>query len=82
LVSKGWDAALAELSPDRKPKPGNPLTVGDMIETVRAISSVRPRMFEIYAYALRRIARESIGLKDAGKKKFDPKSHKRPGNSR
>jgi hypothetical protein len=35
---------------------------------------VRPRTFGSYAYALRKIARESTGQKDTNKKRFDPKS--------
>lgn len=74
LVSKGWDFAWIGLAPDRKAKLLNPLTVGDMIDRVRPLSSVRPRTFESYSYALRKIAREVTGQKDSNKKRFDPKS--------
>lgn len=74
LREKGWDAALKALSPDRDFKPKILLSVGDFIETARNLAGVRPRTFEIYAYALRKIARESTGAKDAGRAKFDPKS--------
>lgn len=74
LVSKGWDVAWAALSPDKKTKLLNPLTVGDLIDRVRPLSSVRARTFEGYAYALRKIARETTGKKDINKRRFDPKS--------
>ncbi len=74
LLSKGWDYAWAVLSPDRKAKLLNPVTVGDLLDRVRPLSSVRARTFESYAYALRKIARELTGLKDVTKKRFDPKS--------
>lgn len=72
LVSKGWDTALEESFPDRRAKPKNPLTVGDMIEVVRPLLAVRPRTFEIYAYALRKIAREATAGRDLSKRRFDP----------
>src|ERR1051326_2094776 len=74
LLAKGWDAALEECFPDRKSKPKNPLTIGDLIETVRPLLSVRPRTFEIYAYAMRKIAREALGRPDKTTRRFDPKS--------
>jgi len=74
LREKGWDVALADLSPERNVKPKNVLTIGDFIEKVRHLAGVRPRTFEIYAYALRKIARETAGTKDDSPSKFDPKS--------
>jgi integrase len=74
LVAKGWDDALEDSFPDRKAKPKNPLTVGDLIETVRPLLGVRLRTFEIYAYALRKIAREATGRPDKSKHRFDPKA--------
>ncbi|MGZ5567942.1 MAG: hypothetical protein ACXWKG_13070, partial [Limisphaerales bacterium] len=74
LREKGWDVALKALSPDREFKPKIILSVGDFIETVRNLAGVRPRTFEIYAYALRKIARESAGSKDASRAKFNPKA--------
>jgi len=73
LREKGWDAALKQLSPDRNSAPKNPTTIGSFIDIVRPLASVRPRTFEIYAYALRRIAREATGAKDTSRSGFDPK---------
>ena len=74
LREKGWDLALLDLSPDHDLKPQNVLTVGDFIEKVRHLAGVRSRTFEIYAYALRKIAREALGRKDNSRARFDPKS--------
>jgi hypothetical protein len=63
------------LSPDHDLKPQNILALGDYIEKVRHLAGVRPRTFEIYAYALRKIAREAMGRKDNGRAKFNPTSH-------
>lgn len=73
LRQKGWDAALAQLSPERALAPKNLLTIGNYIETVRPLLNVRPRSFRIYTYAFRKIAQEAIGTKDMSRKKFDPK---------
>jgi len=74
LVGKGWDVALSKLNPDKEIKPKVMITVGDLITTVRPLLTVRARTFAGYAYALRKIAREAVGQKDATKKRFDPKS--------
>ncbi len=74
LVGKGWDVALAKLNPDKEIRPKVMITVGDLITTVRPLLTVRPRTFEMYAYSLRKIAREAVGQKDSTKKRFDPKS--------
>ena len=74
LVGKGWDVALSKLNPDKEIKPKVMITVGDLITTVRPLLTVRPRTFEMYAYSLRKIAREAVGQKDSTKKRFDPKS--------
>jgi integrase len=73
LREKGWDAALKQLSPDRNSTPKNQTTIGSFIDIVRPLASVRPRTFEIYAYALRKIAREATGAKDTSRSGFDPK---------
>jgi integrase len=75
LREKGWDVAMEDLSPDHNLKAQNVLTIGDYIEKVRHLAGVRPRTFEIYAYALRKIAREALGRKDNSRAKFDPTSH-------
>jgi integrase len=74
LRAKGWDAAHKELSPTRDRTPGSLVTIGNFIESVRPLASVRPRTFDIYAYALRKIARETMGTKDTTRRKYDPKS--------
>lgn len=74
LRAKGWEEAHRELSPTRKPAPGSLVTIGNFIEAVRPLAGVRPRTFEIYAYALRKIARETIGKRDASKSKYNPKA--------
>jgi len=74
LRNKGWESALKEFFPDRSAAPKNLLTIGDLIEIVRPLASVRPRTFEIYAYAFRKIAREAVGTKDTDRRRFDPKS--------
>jgi len=74
LRSKGWDETLKAFFPDRYAAPKNLLTVGDLIELVRPLAAVRPRTFEIYAYAFRKIAREATSTKDTDHRRFDPKS--------
>ena len=74
LRQTGWEAAHKQLSPDYAVGPKNPTTIGGFIETVRPLLSVRPRTFEVYAYALRKIAREALGARDKSRRKFDPKS--------
>ena len=73
LRGRGWDEAHRELSPNRQAPPGSMVTVGDFIEAVRPLVNVRPRTFETYAYALRKIARDSFGKRDATPSKFNPK---------
>jgi hypothetical protein len=48
LLAKGWDAALTDLSPDRKVKPKNLLTLGHLIDALRPIAGVRPHTFGLY----------------------------------
>jgi integrase len=72
LRAKGWEAAHKELSPSREQVPGGLVTVGNFIEKIRPLADVRPRTFEVYAYALRKIARETMGVKDSTKRKYDP----------
>ncbi len=74
LREKGWDAAHKQLSPSRDLGPRNPVAVGEFIEMVGPMLSVRPRTLDVYAYALRKIAREAAGSKDNSRHKFDPKS--------
>jgi len=74
LRGKGWEEALKQLSPDLNRTPKSPVTIGSFIEIVRPLLNVRPRTFEIYAYALRKITREAISIRDTNKSKYDPKS--------
>src|SRR5436853_7896189 len=43
IRSKGWEAALREFQPDREAAPKSVLTVGDLLEQVRAVLGVRER---------------------------------------
>lgn len=74
MREEGWDAAKKQLSPDYDSTPTNLITIGNLIQTVRPLAAVRPRTFEIYAYSLRKIAREAIGSKDTSANKYNPKS--------
>ena len=74
LRQTGWDAAHKQLSPDHAVGPKNLTTIGSYIEEVCPLLSVRPRTFEIYAYALRKIAREALGARDTSRHKYNPKS--------
>ena len=74
LRQNGWEAARKQLSPDHALGPKNLTTIGSFIDTVCPLTDVRPRTFEIYAYALRKIAREALGDRDNSPRRFDPKS--------
>lgn len=54
VVSLGWTAAIAKHKPDSA-KPSKGSTVGDLINAVSELSSVRPATLRGYAGALRRI---------------------------
>jgi integrase len=71
--SKGWDAALAELDPERA-KVKQAATVGDVIDAVMA-AGLRKRTAENYCNALRWFAARALGLR-AGKKDFGPTGSK------
>lgn len=70
LRAKGWDAALVEFRPVVAHRSG--LSVGEFLAAVRPLLKVRARTFEVYSYALRKIAVESTGRRDAGKDRFHP----------
>ena len=74
LRAKGWADAHKELAPTREQAPGSLVTIGNFIEAVRAIANVRLRTFDIYSYALRKIARETMGVKDFTNRKYNPKT--------
>lgn len=76
LRSSNWETALKEFCPriDAIRSTIN-LTLGAYISQVQPLLRVRPRTAEIYAYALRKIAREATGCVDKSKSRFHPKAH-------
>lgn len=76
LRSADWETALKEFCPRIEAiRAMSSLTLGDYLAHVQPLLRVRPRTAEIYAYALRKIAREATGIVDRSKARFHPKSH-------
>jgi hypothetical protein len=71
LRSKGWEAALTELDPERA-NPRNTATVGGYLATCEPLFSGRKVTWIGYAYALRKIAREIARGRDSEPEKYDP----------
>lgn len=71
LVSSGWKHADSQLNPGIEEKKPEKVTVGRLIEVSQTLSSVRLETFDSYAKALRKLASDIAGIKDAGK--FDAK---------
>jgi len=71
LRSKGWEAALAELDPERA-NPQNTTTVGGYLSTCEPLFNGRKITWIGYAYALRKIAREIAKGRDGEAEKYDP----------
>lgn len=76
LRASDWETALKEFCPRIEAiRAMSSLTLGDYLTHVQPLLRVRPRTAEIYAYALRKIAREATGATDRSKARFHPKSH-------
>lgn len=76
LRATDWETALKEFCPRIEAiRAMSSLTLGDYLTQVQPHLRVRPRTAEIYAYALRKIAREATGAADKSKARFHPKSH-------
>jgi integrase len=71
LRSKGWDAALRELDPERS-NPRSMTTIGEYLDTVKPLFTGREVTWIGYAYALRKIAMEVSGKGIDGGEKYDP----------
>lgn len=76
LRATNWETAMKEFCPRVEAlRAMTSVTLGDYLAHVQIILRVRPRTAEIYAYALRKIAREATGIVDRSKARFHPKSH-------
>lgn len=76
LRATNWDTARKEFCPRIDAiRARSSLSLGDYLKQVQPLLRVRPRTAEIYAYALRKIAREATGAADRSKARFHPKSH-------
>lgn len=76
LLATDWETALKEFCPRVEAiRAMSSLTLGDYLSHVQPHLRVRPRTAEIYAYALRKIAREATGAVDKSKARFHPKAH-------
>lgn len=76
LRATDWETALKEFCPRIEAiRATSSLTLGDYLSHVQPLLRVRPRTAEIYAYALRKIAREATGAVDKSKARFHPKAH-------
>ncbi len=76
LQATDWETAIKEFCPRIEAlRTMTSLTVGDYLALVQPLLRVRPRTAEIYAYALRKIAREATGIGDRSRARFHPKSH-------
>ena len=69
ILTKGWDAALAELDPDRAAM-RNAATVGDVVAAIMS-AGLRKRTAENYCNALRWFAARAVGIR-ASRKEFGP----------
>lgn len=72
LAKEGWEATLLEFHPGYESRGEKPLTVGDFIEEVAALSSTAPKSFGDYCRSFRRIVSDIAGLK-TGKSRYDYK---------
>ena len=68
LVSKGWDATLAEQKPEKQKTVGMVVTVGDLINAASARSDIERRTLMDYCRAFRLIVGHILGLGTAPKK--------------
>lgn len=68
--ANGLDFVLAELRPDKRPD--RVCTVGEYLAAARPFATVRPRVFDQYAAALRRVYALVLGL-DAPSSRFHAK---------
>jgi hypothetical protein len=70
LLTNGWEATLAQYKPGLEPhSEGVVETVGQFIQAIEAISSVRGRTFGEYIRSFRRIVAGAFGIDDP--KKYD-----------
>jgi hypothetical protein len=73
LVVKGWDEALREFKPKSVPLSRDVSTVGDFLDELKEKADLKPKTFEGYAVALRKIVADAFAI-DGGKddkEKFD-----------
>lgn len=63
VLSKGWDAALAEYKPKAVAKAPEAATVGDVIREVEKTAGFRPSTFTAYSQSLRTL---TAGIADIG----------------
>jgi len=70
LTSQGWKHAESQLNPGIEEKKPEKVTVGELIEVSRRLSSVRSVTFESYAKSFRKLASDIAGIDEAGK--YDP----------
>ena len=76
LRATNWATAIKEFCPRVEAvRAMTSLTLGDYLSHVKPLLRVRPRTAEIYAYALRKIAREATGATDSSRARFHPKCH-------
>ncbi len=76
LRATDWETALREFCPRVEAiRAMSSLTLGDYLSHVQTHLRVSPRTADIYAYALRKVAREATGIVDKSKSRFHPKSH-------
>jgi len=62
LITKGWDATLAEHSPKHAPRPERPVTVGDYIREAETVAEVSADTFAGYCRAFRRLVSDIAGI--------------------
>jgi hypothetical protein len=70
LTANGWEAALARFKPKSKPDMKTHASVGDFLEEVKAKADLKPKTFEGYAIAFRKILTDAFNI-DGGKERFD-----------
>src|SRR5262245_52965066 len=70
LVRSGWEAALAAVKPHGKMRAREQATVGEFLEELEGKAELRPKTFEGYAVAFRKIVGDIFEV-EGGRERFD-----------
>jgi integrase len=84
LQSRGWEPTLKEFSPTHGKPEKESLTVGEFLDQVGKVASIRPRTLADYMRTFRRIVADLEGIKEDTDHDGNPKSrfNYRPGGGR